>query len=38
MAGGPEWKKGTRLAARSIEFHSDYTAFDADTGERLKQD
>ncbi|OII61325.1 hypothetical protein BJP40_06010 [Streptomyces sp. CC53] len=38
MAGGPGWKKGTRLAARNIEFHSDYTAFDADTGERLKQD
>ncbi|MEU9396909.1 hypothetical protein AB0D86_43830 [Streptomyces sp. NPDC048324] len=35
--GGSNWKAGTRAANRTIEFHPDRTATDAETGKSLKQ-
>ncbi|MEZ0162923.1 hypothetical protein [Streptomyces griseorubens] len=35
--GGPKWKEGSRAPGRTIEFRSDRTAVDAETGKELKQ-
>ena len=35
--GGPQWSEGSRAAHRTIEFRSDRTAIDTETGKRLKQ-
>ncbi|MBD9730371.1 hypothetical protein IGX29_00790 [Streptomyces sp. H28] len=35
--GGPKWKEGSRAPRRTIEFRSDRTAVDAETGKELKQ-
>ena len=35
--GGPNWQQGSRAPHRTIEFRSDRTAKDAETGKTLKQ-
>ncbi|MEU9647057.1 hypothetical protein AB0D72_34525, partial [Streptomyces sp. NPDC048188] len=35
--GGPQWKKGTRAPGQTVEFRSDRTAVDTETGKQLKQ-
>ncbi|MCQ4203901.1 hypothetical protein M4J06_001517 [Streptomyces coelicoflavus] len=35
--GGPHWKKDSRAPGRTIEFCSDRTAVDVETGKQLKQ-
>ncbi len=35
--GGPQWKKDSRAPGRTIEFRSDRTAVDIETGKQLEQ-